>query len=351
MGDMMTGQPRCEKRLPSVVAAAALVLCAAAGCEEQRQVKPVRSATAAPVPAQPRNVYRAPELEPLYQALAWTENEKAILSAVQDFNRQWREPGFFAAMQRAKTVPVLHGRVVSMLDCPSYYSLLSDPKHYRVRPVRLTVYVSEIGRLEPGGHFMPSGRWSRDDGPLWRVVGLNALTRFPGDEPFQIYCAFDPAERINLGKPTRVLDGRKLYGFRKDSPRIEVAGLFYKIYREADRGDDERPPQMRSYPIVLAWQMTGSPGAAVEGGQGLQPETVMIFIIIVALLVAYLYLWRYSKRNRAGGLKREKYRPLRNVDEHRAAEEADDDAGDIDPLLKAASEQYRKEKGLDDAPK
>ena len=72
-------------------------------------------------------------------------------------------------------------------------------------------------------------------------------------------------------------------------------------------------------------------------------------MLVVALVVGWFFLRRTTARSRTAGLSRKDYRPRRDV----AADDLpviprESDADEIDPLLRQASEEYRKEKGLDD---
>ncbi|MCE5327193.1 MAG: hypothetical protein LLG01_12365 [Planctomycetaceae bacterium] len=355
-------------RLTITLAAAAFAACCAAAVgqtapvatEPASQTAPAATAAATrpAVAAVDVDLSSLPEaLQPMYRVLTWTPTEQNILSAVKDFNQQWQEAGFFVALQKAREVEPLAPAVAAMLDRKSLYeNLINDPQRFRVKPVGLRMYVVSIEKLEPGHQFMPSARWSTQDGPIYRIVGFNAEGAGPLNEPYQVFCDFNPAEQLKLGKPE--LDGtREIYPIRHGRKSVHVAGLFYKIYREMDRGNADSEPQMRNYPIILAWQMVQS-GAASAGAQDATTnspwgfKSSIAFVIIGALLVAYIFLSRYSRKTTSDrGLNR-KYRPLRDVtlDQTPAPSDDDDAAAEIDPELRKACEQYRKEKGLDNGP-
>ena len=347
-------QTRKRRRILAVaLAGAVFILCG--GCEEQASIEPARPAaiagpTTGPVAPGEEAIGRLPpEIAEVYRALAWSESEKNILASVNDYDRQWRETAFFTVMRRVRTVRQLATDAFNALDRPSYNSLLSDPGRYRARPVRLSVHAYTVARLQPGKHFTASARWTLSDGPIWRMDCGNAMTRHPADEPLSVFCAFDP---INLlGKPYKVDEnGRAIY---RGGQRADIAGVFFKVYRDMERGDSEHAPRMRNYPIVLAWQISRPRGGI--GPASADPTSVAIIIIVVMLAAVYVILRRTTKRSAAHrALRRGSYRPLRSreMEAEPAGKDQpgdrDDRPSDIDPILKAASEQYRKEKGLDD---
>jgi len=333
--------------------AAAFVL--AGGCEEQPSVEPSRQpaiavVTTAPAgPSEEAMGHLLPEIAEVYRALAWSDQEKNILASVNDYDRQWRETAFFTVMRRVRTVRRLSADAFKSLDRPSYSSLLIDPGRHRARPVRLSVRVYTVARLQPGKHFTASARWTLSDGPIWRMDCGNATIRQPADEPLSVFCAFDPISL--LGKPYKVDEnGRAIY---RGGQRADIAGVFYKVYRDMERGDSQHAPRMRNYPIVLAWQISRPLG--LVGPASADPTTVAVIIILVMLAAVYFILRRTIKRAAAHrARRRESYRPLRSREMQdqppgkAQPEDQGDRPGDIDPMLKAASEQYRKEKGLDD---
>ncbi|MCE5277221.1 MAG: hypothetical protein ABFD92_16260 [Planctomycetaceae bacterium] len=295
-----------------------------------------------------------PALQPMYQTLTWTPTELNILSAVKDFNQQWQEPGFFVALQKAREVKPLAPNVAAMLDRKALHqTLLTDPQRYRVKPVGIRVYIVSIEKIEPGVHFMPTPRWSRNNGPIFRIVGFDAEGTGPLDDAYQIFCDFNPAEELKLGTP-QIEGSREIYPIRHGRKSVHVTGLFYKIYREMDSGDADTPPQMRNYPIILAWQMEGPGPAAAQDAAPSSPfgfRSSVAFVIIGALLVAYIFLVRYSRKSTSGHSLSRRYRPLRDVKLDDAPPPDDDAApAEIDPELRKACEQYRKEKGLDNGP-
>lgn len=326
----------------------------AAGCEEQPTIEPSGPRPIAPTttaPADPEAIgHLPPEMVQMHRALAWTEQEMIPWKDVKDYDLQWRETAFFMAMQRVRRVQSLSAENFKLLDYPSYSSLMTDPGRYRARPIRLSIRVYTLVKLEPGKHFTASRRWTLSDGPIWRMNCGNAMIEYPGDEPLSVFCPFDPTSLI--GRPHKVnQDGEAFY---RGGKRVEIAGVFYKVYRDMDRGDKgkDRQSQLRSYPIVLAWQFN-APFARV-GPASIDPRVIMIILIVAALAAAYLILRRTMKRPMVQRGWRRTYRPLRTIEmgadllPKETHTNQDNPEGDIDPLLRAASEQYRKEKGIDD---
>ncbi len=361
---MASAHTKATKRGRILTVALALVTATfvlAAGCEEQPTIEPSgtreigRTTT---TPADPKAIsHLPPGIFQMHRALAWTDQEEKIIwPSVNDFDLQWRETAFFMAMQRVRKVKPLPIDDFKLLDYPSYSSLMTDPGHYRAKPIRLSIRVYTLVKLEPGKHFTATRRWTLSDGPIWRMNCGNAMIEYPGDEPLSVFCAFDPTSLI--GRPHKVnQDGEAIY---RGGKRVEIAGVFYKVYRDMDRGDKgkDRQSQLRRYPIVLAWQFI-DPFARV-GPPSIDPRVIMIILIVAVLAAAYLILRRTLKRPVVQRGWRRTYRPIRTIEmgedlfgkethtNQDNQDNQDNQEGDIDPLLRAASRQYRKEKGLDD---
>ena len=83
----------------------------------------------------------------------------------------------------------------------------------------------------------------------------------------------------------------------------------------------------------------------------------LIIAIVLVLAFAFFHLKKKAGRAKKGDRPGPEYRPLRGDDlpgqpaagPSPPPDDEDDEDDEVDPLLKAASEQYRKEKGLDDA--
>ena len=323
------------------------------GCEEQPAIEPSRRpgiAGPTTAPAGPETArFLSPEMTRMYRALARTEEEKNIWEAVNDYDLQWRETAFFVGMQRVRKVQPLSAEGVTLLSSPSYNSLMVDPERYRASPIRLSVYVYRLTELKPGKDFAASRRWPVSDGPIWRMDCGNAMAKKPADQPLSIFCAFDPSSL--LGRPYEVNEnGEAIYTHK----RAEIAGVFYKIYRDMSKGDESKgiEPELRSYPVVLAWQVNTALSRPVP--PSVDPRAMTIIFVVAALAIAYVILRRTTKRQVVRRGLRRTYRPLRTAEmeeelaKQQTRQKRGDQEGDIDPLLKAASEQYRKEKGLDD---
>ncbi len=343
-----------ERILTRALALAIATCLLPGGCEEQPSIEPSRGPgiadpTTAPTrPGTEGTAYLSTEMTQMYHALARPEEERNIWDAVNDYDLQWRETAFFVGMQRVRKVQPLSAEGLKLLDCPSYTSLIADPGRYRARPIRLSVYVYRLIKLEPGKDFAGSRRWPVSDGPVWRLDCGNALAKHPADEPLLVFCAFDPSSL--LGKPYQVnKDGQAIYKHKE----AEIAGIFYKIYRDMSRGDKSKgiEPELRSYPVALAWQVNTALSRATP--PSVDSRLIAIIFIVAAMAVAYLILRRTTKPPAVHRVRRRTYRPLRTpeMEEELAKQQKrrnqGDQEADIDPLLKAASEQYRKEKGLD----
>jgi hypothetical protein len=131
-----------------------------------------------------------------------------------------------------------------------------------------------------------------------------------------------------------------------------LAGLFYKIHMTRDRGDRNQGSTLREYPVFLAWQIAAKPRL---GGGG---ATVLgVFLVAgLALLVGFVVLKKYLRQIRKGDQPAVRYRPLRDTlraeaaaalaaaEEGDAPEDTEPQDTEVDPLLKQAAEEYRREK-------
>jgi len=170
------------------------------------------------------------------------------------------------------------------------------------------------------------------------------------NQPVVIYTHLDPTGMLGKGN---VEDNCTLYDPKKNT--IELACVFYKVYEAEEQGDKKTDAKRRRmYPVIVAWQFDKVRKAPSESL--LDSRIYIVLLIVVMLLFLYMYFKRITRRQRQGA--GAKYRSLRDlskiepqpevVGEPRAEEDRDGDAGEVDPDLKAAAEEYRKEKGLDD---
>ena len=282
------------------------------------------SSTGEPTTTAPASRPTTP-LEQVYETLRLTDAESMALAVVADRTSQLDEPAFTILLGRVAKLPAMEGRrLVYGLDHPAYRSLLARPWEYRGRSMQMTVTPANVGgiyvrKMLPGKDFTPTRHWTIQDGPIWKIYCFNADSVNPIMEPMVVFSTTAP---VALGEPDEVQsDGTEVFGGRR---RLDIAGVFYKIYRQKDRQGT-----WRNYPVVLAWQIDKS--ARAPGGDQWQQETRWRWVFAVALLLmmGYMFYKRGIKVSNAPSRKYT-YRPLRFDTPGGAAEEdANTDGTDV----------------------
>ncbi len=297
----------------------------------------------------------APPLTRLQDLLRLTPEEQDAYSVALSRPAQLDEPALTLWMDRVSRMPQLGPEQLAALDRPAIPNLAAYPQRYAGVPLRLEVYVFRVIRWEAGREFTPTKWWPASRGAIWRIDCLNAASPTPYDEPVYVLAPFDP--RPLLGKPAEVLGDDE---FRYEARRkIGLAGVFYKTFR--DRAEEG---EFRYYPVVLAWQMEARGG---RGAGPLSDQRLMLILGFVLLLVFAFVLLRAKLKRPApepvasadpAARWGPKYRPLRDLADEAAGQPGreppkppppppEEDPGEVDPDLKAAAEQYRREHGDD----
>lgn len=283
-------------------------------------------------------------IEDIEKALTFksTDPLAIALGAVEDEVSQWQETAFYMLLDRAGSLGKLREKDFHKLDQVAYRNLLREPTRYRCRPMRMRVCVFRVLEMTPKTGLGRSRIWPRDRS-VWRIYGAHADAEKYYQEPITIYSTVEPTR---LGTVTGVArDGEKRY---KHGPVIEVACVFYKLYKAREKESGAT----RLYPLLLAWQMKPAGGGGGIGG-GFDPKMIVAACLIGVMGLIFYFVRRHVKRLRkAAG-------PIVEYKSHRDAvddDEADgdektfdaDDDGCVDPLLKAAADQYEKERQSED---
>ena len=278
--------------------------------------------------------------------------------------RQLDESALTMWLQRVARLPRLSREQFNDLDRPSVKNIMRRPRRYAGQAISLKVYPVRAWRWTANEDFTATRWWTVHDGPVWRIGCLNADAADPAQEPIFVLFTSDP--RTVLGPPKRVGERDELLYPQRRAYRL--AGVFYKLYQVRDRDGT-----MRRYPVLLVWQMdrVGGPGGIGDGEGGFLGRLRYAIIIMLLLGFGFIFLKHRARRAAGGdlaGSRRDgrqagrpgaRYRPLRveGPETQPAGEgpagtpaaQGDEDEPEIDPKLKAALEQYRREKGLDDA--
>jgi hypothetical protein len=283
------------------------VLCAGAGG--------VRGQSA---PASQRALVGSP-LEKVHAALELSPKEQMVLSTLRDGTETTEHNAFYLMMAKVADLPSLTSAEIRGLDAPAVANLLRRPGHYRCQPRR---------------GLTASPYWPQDR-PIYRVYG----TFVGGEEPVIVYC---PAVPPDLPKPSAVdRDGEMQF---KNGPQYDVTGVFFQTIRCFDRPrDDQTTPQMRDYPVILAWRVSPARGA-MDVASGRQAAIYLGGVILLAILCGgalFVFLQKRIARGRTKGQPTfGGYRPLRDVLEEQTERPAGPEP--VDPDLAAAAEEHRK---------
>jgi len=258
--------------------------------------------------------------------------------------RLWEDVTYIM-LSKTAAIPSISDQRFAELDRPAYQTLLSDPLRYvrlPVQPVGLTVRVGRVRKLLPGkGEMGFSRHWPRER-PVWRIECLNAAAEKAADQPLIVLSTVDPMPLLPKPSGKAGREGSSIIAEYKGTPPhykqlpvLELAGIFFKVHRT------EAKEVERDYPVVLAWQLRkGASGA----GMSTLASAVLLFIVVAAA-AAFFLLRRGIKRS---ARERAERHVLRRAGWQRAEmtgeEAAGEEKGEVDSDLKAAVEQYRKEK-------
>jgi len=257
----------------------------------------------------------------------------------------WRDQVLFALMKRVSTLPALGELELKRLDRPAHRSLMAEPARYRWRPMRMTVNVHRVMKMD-GKALKAGDEYWPIDKPIWRMYCTDAsVAHLAG--PITIYSTVEPK---GLGEASEPADedlddyerGELIY---KRKPQVQIACVFYKLYdAEPMKGGRER-----SYPLAVAWQAGEAQiaGAKVDIDSKYLVAGIAIFVAGVAYYMIRKHTRRLSKPG-AAVVYRSKRDDIDDEEDNEVqADEADDQP--VDPLLAAAAAQYEKERQDRDA--
>lgn len=273
------------------------------------------------------------------QGLELTEIERQGLLGIADRRFQLDEEGLYIVMRRAAALPKLGPTKWDALDRPAYENLLKRPADYRLRPIRMTVLVNSVRRVEAGDGLAQYSRWWRRGKAAWIIDGMvprgdDALV---AERPIRLVSVAPPPELRRDPERTGD-DGASLY--TAPGPPINAAGVFYKVVTL-----ESRDGAMRDYPVLIAWQLES---ARPVGATGFDASTMAIIIVLLLVLLAvgFIVLKRHIKGLRARG---QEARRTGEDEQDRPAPVEPSDVDQVDPELRAAAESYRRERQGNDA--
>jgi len=344
---------------PAAASLAALLAAAGAATAQAKppsppQVDYVAPAVGAPPASAPAGAAPAAMsyAEQLARATALTKQERTVLDAVRDRVERLEETGFYVMLGVARRAPRLDETDWEQLDTVAYASLLADPNHYRARPLQMRLLALRVNKLVAGLSLTPTQFFPKGS-EAWEIRGLCANSAYQDLKPVLVYSVADPSPA--LGQPDEVdNNGQRIY---KDGREVRLAGLFYKIYRTMDEGTAKRPPQLRDYPVIMAWQVErAGAGATRRGGAfpdlgKLGPMFLVIILLGAGFILLRLRLGRQKKQDSHWRRSRPRQeRPQGNRDGQRrpVQDEAEEESGQVDPELTSVVEEYLHEKEDDE---
>jgi len=213
----------------------------------------------------------------------------------------------------------------------------------------MTVLVSTVFKETSGTDHEPDLVW-----PIGRERWMIRCLDADGEvqQPMLVVSLVDPAPLLH--KPLSDAE-EPVQVFNAAIAPLELAGVFYKVFEARESGTPEHPARAmpRAYPLIIAWQL-GIP-ADKSAAPSAVPMTMAgaIIIALVALLVAFLFLARHIRRTgrrpggRGGPLWTDRYRSLRDITQDNLPADERHEADEVDPQLKAAVEDWRKERPED----
>jgi hypothetical protein len=282
-----------------------------------------------------------PAAKTLAEGLSLTKTEKTILAAVDESRNQLEEEGLYMLLRRTAALPKLSRDDMDRLTCPTTDLLRKSPAAFRAEPMRMTVIVFEVRKLTGKGLGSPAPWWPSDR-PVWWINCLNANAERPGSDPLIVLSVVDPMPL--LGKPEAVLsDGMMQWSL--PGKKVEVAGVFYRVYTRENRGDDKNAPKDWPYPVILTWQI--EPYRGLETSSWFEGKTLIIVGLFLIVGCGWIYLRRRTSRSRSAPML-SGYHSLRDRDREEAKAAENASLGEVDPELRSAAEEYRKRRRAKD---
>ncbi len=282
------------------------------------------------------------------------EQDRQILMTVRDDTQGVEEAGFYLMLSKVAALPPLDAAAQRRLDRPAPANLLARPDAYRYQPLRLLVRVHSVTRLTTDRRhtdrlISPSPHWPSDQ-PIYQIHAVavdphsrDALT----NAPLKIYSPHLPP---NLPKGGPGEEGLVEYG-ENIAPIYEIHAVFYKTIKTLSRGTKDQPPELRRYPVVLAWQWqhVSSPGGLEALSNYIVTGVIALGLILAAAV--FFLLRRRTKQLRAENSLWQRYKPLREeaAQPPAASEDQAVDPDTIDSELVDAATDYRRQLGHCDA--
>ncbi len=309
----------------------------------------VTAAPATPGPATPMGQIEA--------VLKLSAQEKDALFATQAIPTADFDTAVYMLLNKATQLPQLATADFERLFRPDYDALLTNPDAYAGRPIRLDIYLGEVVEFTSGTDLTPSADWPAGQS-VWVIRGYNADSE-SGQQGVLIYSVVDPLPFLPKATETKEKEGRTYHRWSTTYPvQLSVAGVFVKVFQAGYQGADydaeaDRDAEQYDFPLVVVWQVVDP--AAVEAEMPTNWRKIITtgliaFLAIVGLGV-FVFMSKKIRQSRPSAMRHgiahlNGYKSLRDDGAGPAEQEfapEDEDADAIDPALKAAVEDWKKD--------
>ncbi|MCP4378378.1 MAG: hypothetical protein GY794_19655 [bacterium] len=321
-----------------------VILCAISVHSEgvEPTTQPSEPAATTTKPYTPDNISEA--------AIELTHRQKIALSAVVD-GPSWNEPPFFIMLARTAELvdPKTAAKEYPSLESPAVGYLTDFPNRYRAQKVRVIMRVYESRELVSGSKLWdPRPDWPKGS-KVWYLAGWHISQDSSKGEDLVVYSLVDPTKL--LGKPSgTTTTGEQFYGGTGRS--LELAGVYYKTFRQEALRSSQFDRQFRDYPLILAYYLKATKNAGNEKSQG----SALINVLIIGLIVLAVGLYlarRLAKQARfaplsAGQAGNVQYTPLRNIEDDNIPLDQQENEP-VDPALIDAVKAFESKRNTNDA--
>jgi len=268
--------------------------------------------------------------ERVKNALTFTDDEARVLSDIHDGSRQ--EPAVDAALPiliaRVAEIGPLTPRELERLETVHVSTLRDAPEAFRFHPVQVDLFVYRARKVSSsnglrairhldgehaGDPYVP------DDATVWELTAterdkLSEVHKYP----LIVYTTFDPTP--SFGPPNSEKNGLYTY---ETGRVLQGPAIFYRVWS----GTGDRDKAVHDYPVIIMWQDTT---------EKVTTPTVLIVSGLLVMVAAGLWMWI-----------RKGFRRIKTT--HFTAPvgpptpEQEEAAADIDPELRKAVEEYKRE--------
>ncbi len=273
------------------------------------------------LPSDNHKVMPITRAETVEDALAYSDEEKIVLTDVSDGDGQLSTPALYVLLRRAEMLPA-GDKTLEEAERPNPKDFWREPGRYRGRLVRVSVHYG--GRVTPWTeNITPTRWWGRRNVWLVDVLVETEKTKPPMYERMLVVMGHEP--------PKKLLDRQ----------RLELVGIFYKLARLREDAGEGDPDKKNEYPVIVAASLF----VPQSGGDDFRWGAVLMIIAVMVMLFVFMRLRRSVSRRRAAD--RREYKPMRAEDSAGGAKAGP--VEEVDEELRRQVESYRAEREIKDA--